>query len=179
MSAVKSSRFLFIFFYSGYLNSFWATRIWRMSARRATSDFEIFRALLRMWSKLSHLNHFLATWDWIKKDSKVNTEIQELVMWFKFFYDYECIASIRPVCLWSVCVCFCPMRSWMKTMWSGQPSLHVSRVIQSGNLELNKCALLWCVFFSLLCVFDSQSSPQTVSTDRHKTALYERVVAVQ
>ncbi len=47
----------------------------------------------------------------------------------------------------------------------------IHKQFKSGIKQM--CHILWHVYFSMLCMFDSQSSssPITVSTDRHKTAL--------
>ncbi len=116
---------------------------------------------LRMWQSCHISKVFWPLVSGSRRIARLTRKSRNLLSDFNFFMTMKCIASIRPVCLWSVCVCFCPMRSWMKTMWSGQPSLHVSRVIhkrfKSGIKQMYH--ILWRAFFSMLCMFDTQSIP--------------------
>lgn len=108
-----------------------------------------------------------------------SSKTQEIVVCLILNYDHKTYCFFRLVCLWNVCVYFCPMKSWMKTVWTGQPSLDVSSVIhkQFKSTKDPMCCVLCCAFSRMLCNIwlSKLCSPQTVSTDAGGKGLYERV----
>jgi len=76
-----------------------------------------------------------------------SSKTQEMDVCLILNCDHNIYCFLRPACLWNVFVYFCPMKSWMKTVWTGQPSLHVSSVIhkQFKSTKDPMCPVL-CLF---------------------------------